>query len=73
MIITIPNGGELYHSSALASIKVKFNLVMKQQYDHYEKGKRHKHNTWISTPGEFLTRKQCSLQASVTPESSSHD
>ena len=45
-----------------------FVLDMKRTYDHYEKGKGHKHNTWISTPDEGLTRRQCSLQISVTPE-----
>ena len=33
-----------------------FALDIKQTYGHYEKGKGHEHNTWLSTPGEGLTK-----------------
>ena len=45
-----------------------FALDIKRTYDHYETGKWLEHNTWISTPGEGLTIRQCSLQISVTPD-----
>lgn len=41
---------------------------MNRTYDHYEKGKGHEHNTWISTPGEGLSKRQCPVQISVTPD-----
>ena len=44
-----------------------FAIDAKRTYEHVEAGKGHEHNTWISTPGDGLTKRQCSLQVCFRP------